>query len=76
MRTPTSVISMISGLADVSLSPKTIYVYLWRHQDTQNNRRKVQLMFENSVLEIRDLAILKMLEMCVPHMLKVWNLKN
>ena len=36
---------MISGFLDVSLSPKTNMIYLWRHQDTQNNPRKIPTYF-------------------------------
>ena len=31
---------MIWGFSDVSLSFKTNYFYLWRHQDTSNNPRR------------------------------------
>ena len=31
---------MISGFLEVSTTPKTNYLYLWRHQDTFNNPRK------------------------------------
>ena len=36
---------MISVCSDMCLSPKTIYVYLWSHQDTSNNQRKVLSYF-------------------------------
>ena len=36
---PKTLISMISGFSDVSLTPKTNYLYLLRHQDTSNNPR-------------------------------------
>ena len=36
-----TLISMISGLLDVSLSPKTNIINLWRHHDTSNNPRKI-----------------------------------
>ena len=32
---PKTLMSMISGFPDVSPSPKTNYVYLWRHKDTK-----------------------------------------
>ena len=35
------IISMISAFSDVSLSPKTNFIYLWRPQDTSNNSRKL-----------------------------------
>ena len=37
---------MISGFLDVSMSPKTNYVYLWRHQETSNNSRVPDTLFE------------------------------
>ena len=33
------IISMVSGFLNVSLSPQTIYFYLWRDQDPPNNSR-------------------------------------
>ena len=36
---------MISGFLDVSVSPKTTYLYLWRHQKTSNDSRNVPSMF-------------------------------
>ena len=35
---PKNLISMTSELWEVSLSPKTIYLYLWRHPDTQTHQ--------------------------------------
>ena len=40
-RTRKSLISMISGLSDVSVSPKTNIIYPWSPQDTQHNPRKI-----------------------------------
>ena len=37
---PTNIIFMISGVWDVSLAPKTNYVYLWRPQDMFKNLRQ------------------------------------
>ena len=42
-----TLISMISGLLDVSLSPKTNYVYLRRPQDTSNNLINNLNLFDN-----------------------------
>ena len=36
----TTLISMISGFSDVSPAPKPNYVYLWRHQGTQQQSGK------------------------------------
>ena len=40
-------ISMISGVWDVSLSPKTNMIYLWRPQDTFNNSGTTPIRYEN-----------------------------
>ena len=42
MRTLKTLIPMISGLSNVTLSPKTYIIYVWRHQDTPNNPREIQ----------------------------------
>ena len=34
------IIFMISGFSDVSMTPQTNIIYLWRHQDTPNSSRK------------------------------------
>ena len=39
MREPETLISMISGFWDVSLSPKTNMIHLWKHQDTLKSLR-------------------------------------
>ena len=44
MRSLKPFISMISGLLDVSLSPKTIYCFLWRYQNPHNTSRKFKLI--------------------------------
>ena len=41
-KTKKPIISMICGFLDVSLSPKTNMIYLWRHQDTLTNPRNSQ----------------------------------
>ena len=40
---------MISGLLDVSMIPKTNYVYVWRHQDTSIIPGNPKCFFENSI---------------------------
>ena len=45
MRTLNPIISMISGFSDVSLSPKTIYFYIWRDQNPPNNSSKIPNRF-------------------------------
>ena len=52
MRTFKPLISMISGFSNVSMSPKTIYFYLRRPQDTSNNSRK----FPNHLKYIMNLG--------------------
>ena len=47
MRTLKPLMLMISGFSDVSLSLETMYFYLWRHQDTQNNPRKTTSFLKN-----------------------------
>ena len=42
-------IFMISGFLGVSMTPKTNYVHLWRHQDTLANPRKSKIIFENTI---------------------------
>ena len=37
---------MIWGFSDVSMTPKTNHVYLWRHQDTPKNPRKTFKPFQ------------------------------
>ena len=37
---------MISGVWDVSLAPKTNYVYLWRPQDAFKIQDKTQIVFD------------------------------
>ena len=72
-------ISMISGFVDVSLSPKTIYFYVWRHQDTQHDPRKKRKSFRNMICGKSRFVCLPMLDICVPHILKLglyfWFLK-
>ena len=46
---PKLLISMISGILDVSLAPQTIYFHRWRDQNPQNNSRKTQIIFENMI---------------------------
>ena len=59
------IISVISGFSDVSLSPKTNIIYLWRHQDTSNNPRTIQIIFWNIMFgnhkkwETRNLKVLE-----------------
>ena len=43
-----TIISMISGISDVSPSPQTNIIYLWRHQDILTTSRKSQIIFETS----------------------------
>ena len=41
---------MFSGLVDESMmTPKTNIIYLWRHQDAQNNSRKSNIIFEKNM---------------------------
>ena len=49
MRTLKTLISVISELLAVSLSSKTIYFYLWRHQDTPKNPRKPGIFFQQNI---------------------------
>ena len=51
MRTLRPIMFMISGLSDVSLSPKTNMIYFWRHQDTLNNPRKIPNHFMKEQLK-------------------------
>ena len=46
------IIFMIWGFSDVSMTPKTNYDYLWRHQDTSNNQRKSQTTLKRYDLRI------------------------
>ena len=39
-KTPTTLIFMVSDLVDVTLTPKTNIIYLWRHQDIKKNKNK------------------------------------
>ena len=48
---PKLLISMISGLWDGSLSPKTNIIYLWRPQDTSNNPRKSHPSFKSNLFQ-------------------------
>ena len=41
---------MISGFLDVSMSPKTNLIYLWRYQDTSNDLRKAPNHFRRNML--------------------------
>ena len=50
-------------LADMTMTPKTNIVYLWRHKATPNNPRTSKV-------------ILNILERCDPHNLSMWKLKN
>ena len=71
MRTLKPLISLISGLLNVSFLPKTIYCHVLRHQDTSNNpRNKTQLIFENIFL-----GKFKLLEIVVfEHLLvRIWS---
>ena len=43
-------ISMISGFADVSMSPKTNLIYLGRHQDTPIIQEKSEFMLKHFIL--------------------------
>ena len=43
---PKLLMAMISGCWDVSPSPETNYDYLWRPQDTLQNPRQSQILFE------------------------------
>ena len=47
MRILKTLISMIWGLWDAPLSPKTNMISLWRRQDTSNNSRKSQNLWKN-----------------------------
>ena len=49
---------MISGFSDVSMSPKTNMIYLWRPQDTSTIPRKIQIRFE--VYYFQNLKILEL----------------
>ena len=46
MRPLKNLISMISGFSDVSLSLKTIFLHLCRHQDTPNNPRQIPTLVQ------------------------------
>ena len=65
MRTLKLFISMIWGFSVVSLSPQTIYFYLWRHQDTPSNQEN-KAFSKNILLDILELAILNIWKTCVP----------
>ena len=70
-----TVISMNSGFLAVSLTPNTVYLYLWRHQDTQNNPRRIQNHFEpHYFVNLRLETFSNMVELCVPHNLNLRNL--
>ena len=58
---PKPVIAMIYGFSDVSPSPKTNYVYLWRAQDTQDTSKIPRQMTE-SKFEISEIHLLEMSE--------------
>ena len=40
------IIVMLLALLDVSTTPKTNVIYMWRHQDTSNAERRFQSMFD------------------------------
>ena len=55
---------MISGFSDVSLRPQTNIIYLWRPQDTSNNQRKYQNIFEEYIfgdLNVLEISIVDLL---------------
>ena len=67
-----TLISVISGFSDVSPSPKTIYLYLSRHQDTSNNSRK-------NATQLKKTVIFEILEFRKCHTIKkncyFWNIR-
>ena len=48
-KTLNPLIFMIWGFSDVSMSSKTNYFYLWRHQDTFKNPRTSEFVYENII---------------------------
>ena len=49
-RTLKTIISLISGLSDVSLSPKTNIIYLWGPQDTFKTHENPKAFLKSSIL--------------------------
>ena len=49
-KTPNPSFSCFSDLADVTMTPKTNIIYLWRHQDTPNNSRRIPNHFLNIIV--------------------------
>ena len=47
---------MIFGFSDVSMSPKTNIIYVWRHQDTTHNSRKNWIIFEKYCFSILKMS--------------------
>ena len=59
---PKTLISMISGLLDVSLSPNTNIIYLLRPRDTSRNLRKYQIIFKHVVVGKFEIVEIQMFE--------------
>ena len=66
MRILKPILSMISGLLDVSLSPKTNTIHLWRHQYTPNNLRTIPIHLSKLLFGVWDFGIQNRLEVCGP----------
>ena len=47
---------MISGVLDVSMTPKTNYFYLWSNQDTSKNLRKIPNHFQIIISDNRKIS--------------------
>ena len=56
-RDRTSIICMIWGFSDVSMTPKSNAFYFWRHQDASNNPRKAHYVGHLKVLNIEHFGI-------------------
>ena len=67
MRTLKPILSMISGLLDMSLSPKTKIIYLWRPHDTSTNPGKSKIILEKYYLgEIQNYGFQQVLKRWAP----------
>ena len=71
---------MISGFPDVSLSPDTNIIYLWRDQDTSTNSRKNPKSFKTDYV-CKSMTMLKRAGADNPddpfnEILKIWDMRS
>ena len=73
-KTRKPVMFMISGFLDVSMTPRTTQVHLWRHQDTSKKPRNPKSVLKNIILGnlIGKDGHRKVMKICLKNYWKSW----